>query len=76
MILDLLGRIVTNCESKFILVCVDHFGKWVETKILSNKSSKMIDKHGVPERILSDRSLEFKDSETVTSKAMGYQLEL
>ena len=59
-------------HSFFILVCVDHFSKWVETKFLNSKNSKevtqalkeiIIDKHGIPEKIYTDCGLEFLNAD-------------
>ena len=69
---DLLGRIPIRGQSFFILVCVDHFSKWVETKFLNSKNSKevtqaikeiIIDKHGIPETIYTDCGLEFLNAD-------------
>lgn len=66
---DLIGRLENNKgENKFILVAIDHYSKWVEACILNNKTGKaitcaiknlIIDKNGIPERILTDNGLEF-----------------
>ena len=68
---DLIGRIPDhNKSSEFILIAVDHYTKWMETKRLKNKSASeiskcikelIIDKHGIPKKILSDNGLEFKN---------------
>ena len=70
--IDLLGRIPTKDKtSKFIVVAVDQFSKWVETKVVPNKSEKEIikaieemifKKHGIPKIIYSDNGLEFNNS--------------
>jgi hypothetical protein len=70
---DLIGRLPTSGKGKkIILVAVDHYSKWVETKTLKTKDMKsilraikeiIIDKHGTPTKILSDCGLEFKNQE-------------
>jgi hypothetical protein len=70
--LDLIGRIPDGKGSnKFIFIANYHYSKWVETKILNSKSSKevseainelIIKKHGIPETLLSDCGLEFKNN--------------
>lgn len=71
---DLIGRIPGDNTNSFILVAIDHYTKWIETKFLSNKSGDkvakaieeiIIKKHGTPDRILSDCELEFKNSHIV-----------
>jgi hypothetical protein len=71
-VIDLLGRIPDDKANKFIFVAVNHFTKWVETRVLENKSSKeivkaieelIIAKHGTPKEILADCELEFKNKE-------------
>ena len=58
-------------KSKFILVAIDHYTKWIETAIISSKDANstaklikelIIEKHGVPNRILSYYGLEFNNS--------------
>lgn len=67
---DLIGRIPSEKKNKFIFVAIDHFSKWIETRVISNKTEDTIiqcikelifDKHGIPERILSDGGLEFNN---------------
>jgi hypothetical protein len=67
-VMDLIGRIPTLGGNYFILMAQDHYSKWIETKVLSNKEGEtvikaieeiIIAKHGVPLRILSDCGLEF-----------------
>lgn len=69
---DLIGPIKgSEGENKFILVCVDHFSKWVEAFLINNKSAGnvtnklrvIINKNGIPEEILSDNGKEFRNSE-------------
>lgn len=66
----MIGRIPYNGVNHFILVAIDHYSKWVETKHLKNKEAEtikdaieelIIGKHGVPKTILSDCGLEFKN---------------
>ena len=69
--IDLIGRIPhENNENLFIVVAVDHFSKWMEAKIIKNKSAEEIEKaikelifekHGIPKKILSDVGLEFNN---------------
>ena len=56
---------------KFILVAIDHYSKWVETKAIKTKDMKtvieaikelIIEKHGIPEKIYTDNGLEFNNS--------------
>ncbi|MGL5707634.1 MAG: reverse transcriptase domain-containing protein [Aeromonas sp.] len=70
--IDLLGRIPNDGESRFIFVAIDHYGKWVETCILESKTGRnicdaikklIIEKHGIPKRILTDCGTEFKNNE-------------
>ncbi|KAF9763576.1 Transposon Tf2-6 polyprotein [Nosema granulosis] len=65
---DLVGPLVDDGRTKYILTAVDHYSKWLETRILENKSSltlveaikkTILNKHGTPSRILSDNGLEF-----------------
>jgi hypothetical protein len=72
---DLIGRLQSDGKNMFILVAIDHFSKWVETKIIPNKTSieikKAIEeivivKHGIPQRIMSDMGLEFNNKEVLS----------
>lgn len=73
-VIDLIGRLRgSDGKSKFILVAIDHYTKWTETKLLNSKTAEesakaiqelIISKHGVPKRILSDNGLEFNNQET------------
>ncbi|KAF9762051.1 Retrovirus-related Pol polyprotein from transposon 17.6 [Nosema granulosis] len=65
---DLIGRIDDKGKNKFIFIGIDHFSKWIETKIIKHKTGEeivkaieelIIKKHGKPQRILSDCGLEF-----------------
>ena len=56
---------------KFILVAIDHYSKWVETKAIKSKDMNsvinaikeiIIEKHGIPERTYSDNGLEFANT--------------
>lgn len=78
---DLIGRLRSDGKSnKFIFVAIDHYTKWIESAILESKDMKstadaieklIIKKHGIPERILSDNGLEFKN-EAVLSLQKKY----
>ncbi|KAF9762243.1 Gag-Pol polyprotein [Nosema granulosis] len=79
---DLMGKIHEKEGGKYIFVAIDHFTKWVETKVLESKSANNIGqaveeliilKHGIPERILSDNGLEF-DNKIVAEIAKKYSL--
>ncbi|KAF9760555.1 Transposon Tf2-6 polyprotein, partial [Nosema granulosis] len=68
--LDLIGRIPTKNGNKFVFVAIDHFSKWIETKVIPNKSERTITsciielilkRHGTPNRIITDCGLEFKN---------------
>ncbi|KAF9752794.1 Retrovirus-related Pol polyprotein from transposon 17.6, partial [Nosema granulosis] len=68
--IDLVGRLNDRGTNKFIVVCIDHYSKWVETKVILQKTAGeiaraveelIIARHGVPERILSDCGLEFNN---------------
>jgi hypothetical protein len=65
-----LGRIPHNGENHFVLVAIDHYSKWTETKHLKNKEGEtiknaieelIINKHGIPKTILTDCGLEFNN---------------
>ncbi|KAF9763004.1 Retrovirus-related Pol polyprotein from transposon [Nosema granulosis] len=80
--IDLVGRIVDRKENLFIMVCVDHHTKWLETKILKNKSAEEIvkaveelitKKKATPKRILTDCGLEFVN-ERVRALADKYKI--
>ncbi|KAF9748547.1 Retrovirus-related Pol polyprotein from transposon, partial [Nosema granulosis] len=67
---DLIGRIPGDNTNSFLLVAIDHYSKWIETRILNTKSGRevasaieeiIIKRHGTPRRILSDCGLEFKN---------------
>lgn len=68
----MIGRIKGgNNKNKFIFIAIDHYTKWLETKVLENKSSiktveaieeLIIKRHGIPSKILTDNGLEFKNS--------------
>lgn len=67
--IDLIGPVQCNDNSKkYIVIAIDHFTKWVETRTIVNKGEKnivkMLDecifkKHSIPKRLLSDQGLEF-----------------
>lgn len=68
---DLIGRIpVSDGTNLFIFIAIDHYTKWIETKIIKSKTATeiieaintlIINKHGIPEKILSDSGLEFEN---------------
>lgn len=70
--IDLIGRIQDEKGgNKFIFVAIDHHTKWVETAILASKDAistgilvkrLIIEKHGIPLRILTDNGLEFNNN--------------
>ena len=73
--IDLIGRIPGNSQSEnqYIFVAIDHYTKWIEAKALKSKTSSeicraiqelIINKHGIPTRILTDPGLEFNNKET------------
>ncbi|MGL4850984.1 MAG: reverse transcriptase domain-containing protein [Clostridium sp.] len=71
--IDLIGRIADSSGGNcFIFIAVDHYSKWVETKVINYKTGtaivdaiqeKILDKHGIPARILTDNGLEFCNKE-------------
>lgn len=67
--IDLIGRIPDkNGNSEFIFVAIDHYTEWMQTKsaklILQAVKELILDKHGIPKKILSDNGLEFKNEHT------------
>jgi hypothetical protein len=76
--IDLIGRIQGERDvNKFIFVAIDHYTKWMETKVLSHKTSEEIEraieeliihKHGTPNRILTDQGTEF-DNQRIEAMA-------
>ncbi|MGL5771340.1 MAG: integrase catalytic domain-containing protein, partial [Bacteroidales bacterium] len=70
---DLIGRLETKeGENKFIFVAIDHYTKWLEAKVIRNKTGKeiaevirelIINKHGSPTTILTDNGLEFQNED-------------
>ena len=68
---DLVGRLTDkNGNNKFIFTAIDHYSKWMETKVLHKKTAEavaaaikelIIKKHRIPQRILTDNGLEFKN---------------
>ncbi|KAF9761100.1 Retrovirus-related Pol polyprotein from transposon [Nosema granulosis] len=71
--IDLAGKIDDKGNGFFIIVCIDHYTKWIETKTILRKTASeivkaikelILDKHGVPERILTDSGLEFNNQFT------------
>lgn len=72
--IDLIGRLQDKEKNGFIFVAIDHYSKWIETKVLERKTSAeiikaieelIIRKHGIPKRILSDMGLEFNNKEVL-----------
>ncbi|KAF9762429.1 Retrovirus-related Pol polyprotein from transposon [Nosema granulosis] len=68
--LDLIGRIPSKKGNRFIFVAINHFSKWIETRVIPNKSETeivkcikdlILQKHGTPKRILTDCGLEFNN---------------
>lgn len=58
-------------KNRFIFVAIDHYSKWIETRVLKsmdkNSITKCIEeciikKHGVPKRILTDNEKEFDNN--------------
>ncbi|MGL5690696.1 MAG: reverse transcriptase domain-containing protein, partial [Bacteroidales bacterium] len=82
---DLIGRLETKeGGNKFIFVAIDHYTKWLEAKVIKNKTGKeiaeairelIIDKHGSPMKILTDNGLEFLN-EDVKRLAEEHLIEL
>jgi Integrase core domain len=71
--IDLAGILDDKGKNKFIFVAIDHYTKWVETRVINHKSGEeitkavkelIIDKHGTPKRILTDCGREFSNSYT------------
>ncbi|WUR04295.1 endonuclease [Vairimorpha necatrix] len=72
-VIDLIGRICdTSSQNSFIFIAIDHYSKWVETAVINYKTGSkimgliqqlIIEKHGIPERILTDNGLEFINSD-------------
>ena len=70
--IDLLGRIPgENDSNRFIVVAIDHYTKWLEAKVINHKTADeiqkaieelIIEKHGTPEKILTDQGTEFENS--------------
>ncbi|KAF9756187.1 Retrovirus-related Pol polyprotein from transposon, partial [Nosema granulosis] len=69
---DLMGKTTDDEGPKLIFVAIDHFTKWVETKVIERKTageiSKAVEeliirKHGIPTKILSDNGLEFDNKQ-------------
>ncbi|KRH93153.1 putative LTR retrotransposon, partial [Pseudoloma neurophilia] len=66
--IDLIGSIRSKKKKYFIFMAIDHHSKWIETKVIPNKTPQQIQKairekifenHGKPEMILSDCGKEF-----------------
>ncbi|KAF9762084.1 Gag-Pol polyprotein [Nosema granulosis] len=79
--IDLIGRITDEeKKNKFIFAAIDHHSKCIETRVLNNKpgieiikviKELIINKHGIPERIMSDHGSEFLIKE-IQSLKMKY----
>ena len=71
--IDLIGRIPDKKgRNDFIFIAIDHYTKWMETRRLRSKCAievlnaikdLIINKHGIPKRILSDKGLEFRNEQ-------------
>ncbi|MGL5707245.1 MAG: reverse transcriptase domain-containing protein [Aeromonas sp.] len=70
--IDLIGRIPSDNANVFIIVAINHYNKWVESRVIKNKTKEnviafikqnVIDKHGAPKRILSDIGKEFNNKD-------------
>jgi hypothetical protein len=81
--IDLWGRLTDRGANKFIVVCINHHTKWVETRVIKNKTADeiclaveelIIAKHGAPERILSDCGLEF-NNKSISSLAARHGIQ-
>ncbi|KAI4292185.1 hypothetical protein PAPHI01_2496, partial [Pancytospora philotis] len=69
---DVIGRLVeTNRAEKFIFVAIDHYSKWTEARAIENKDKEtilravkelIIEKHGIPTKIISDVGTEFNNA--------------
>lgn len=69
---DLIGPLKgQEGEYRYILVCIDHYSKWACAALLENKEgktaamaiNKIIQRNGIPQRILSDSGREFNSRE-------------
>ena len=79
--IDLIGRIPSNNNTnQFIFVAIDHYTKWVEAKVINHKTAEevkdaiielIIEKHGTPEKILTDQGKEF-DNQYMQSMSTAY----
>ena len=79
--IDLIGRIPGNNNSnQFIFVAIDHYTKWVEARVIYHKTAQevrdaivelIIEKHGTPEKILTDQGKEF-DNQLIQALAHTY----
>lgn len=67
---DLIGRITTKNKSKCLFVGIDRFTKWIETRVIPDKtvgtilkriSDLILDKHGTPVKVISVRGREFRN---------------
>ncbi|KAI5150472.1 hypothetical protein ENBRE01_1516 [Enteropsectra breve] len=84
--IDLIGRIPDkNGNSDFIFIAVDHYTKWMETRRIKNKTASevlkaikdlIINKHGIPNKIISDNGLEFRNEQvTNLHKELNFEWE-
>ena len=73
--MDLTGPLVESEGYKYILTCIDHFTKWIETRPLKTKEAKEVAKgifsiycrQGAPVQIITDNGPEFT---SMISKAL------
>jgi hypothetical protein len=72
--LDLMGPLFKSAlnESKYLMVCIDHYSGWVEAYPLKNKSNESVwerlandylPRHGAPRVLITDRGSEFRSQE-------------
>lgn len=68
----MIGQISWNGINKFIIVAINHYNKWIETRVINYKTkeaiiefvrTQIVEKHGLPRRILSDIGKEFDNRE-------------
>ena len=66
--IDILGPLPSSSNNRYIIVCIDYFTKWVETKAVHSPSATVIARfiinqifcrHGAPFELISDRGSNF-----------------